>query len=441
MSDPGEEEMAEGEQQRNEEKEEILKLLRGWQEMETSPIMRWAWADESTEGESNQENEDDREDDEGEEDKEEQETAGERQQEAGRQQEQEMEEERQEEARQEEAESKKEQEAKRKQEQEQEGDGEKEVEEKKEQEEGGRQEELTNEEPPGLKQREESKQEAHEEGMRAQEAQEEEERRAQEAQEEEEMRAEEAQEQRRAQEALEQRTREEREGRAKAQEERREEERKVQTQEGHETTQGECVEDKKETNSVQEEHDVSNRHMTWWRCTWCFRVDNGPHLRTARDRRKVWRAATRAARETRETGRVAGGRRIPLSHCKHHNNSSSSNGALAMTDAASTGTVDNETFYDIGHRNVDFVDSPNPADLAVYDFLESPFARPKTLGVELAEFPKVLAVEDPYVESCLKVKCMGKPELIDFDLTGPRRTHTVGFHCWWCRLRRHATLV
>ena len=53
MSDPGEGEMSEGEQQRNEEKEEILKLLRGWQEKETSPIMRWAWADESTEEESN----------------------------------------------------------------------------------------------------------------------------------------------------------------------------------------------------------------------------------------------------------------------------------------------------------------------------------------------------------------------------------------------------
>ena len=57
MSDPGEGEMTEGEQQRNEEKEEILKLLRGWQERETSPVVRWAWADESTEEESNQEEE------------------------------------------------------------------------------------------------------------------------------------------------------------------------------------------------------------------------------------------------------------------------------------------------------------------------------------------------------------------------------------------------
>ena len=43
--------MAEGEQQCNEVKEEILKL---WQEKETSPIVRWAGADESPEEESNQ---------------------------------------------------------------------------------------------------------------------------------------------------------------------------------------------------------------------------------------------------------------------------------------------------------------------------------------------------------------------------------------------------
>ena len=111
-SDPGEGEMAEG----NEEKEEILKLLRGWEEKKTSPIVRWALADESTEEESNQENGEEKketqgmkwadcEDDEGEKNKEEQE--------------------------QEEAESKKEQEAERKQEQE--GDRKKEAEEKKEQ--------------------------------------------------------------------------------------------------------------------------------------------------------------------------------------------------------------------------------------------------------------------------------------------------------------------
>ena len=119
-SDPGEREMAEG----NEEMEEILKLLRGWQEEETSPIVRWALAEESTEEESNQESGEeekketrgmrwaDCEDDEGEKNKEEQETEEARQQEAG---------------------CKKEQEAERKQEQEQEQEERKNVEKKREQ--------------------------------------------------------------------------------------------------------------------------------------------------------------------------------------------------------------------------------------------------------------------------------------------------------------------
>ena len=71
------------------------------------------------------------------------------------------------------------------------------------------------------------------------------------------------------------------------------------------TTQEKCVEAKKE-NSMHEENDVSNRHMTWWRKAWWVRMDNDPHLRTARGRRRVWRAATRAAREARETEQVAG---------------------------------------------------------------------------------------------------------------------------------------
>ena len=323
-SDPGEEQAAEGEQQRNEEKEEILKLLKGWQEKETSPIMRWAWADESTEEESNQENGEEKketrgmswadcEDDEGEKNKEEQETAGERQQEAERKQKQE-------------------------QEQEQEGDREREAKSKKEQEEGARQEELTNEEPPGLEEREESKHKAHEEERSTQEAREDEESRAQEAREEErrvqeaheeERRAQEArEEQKRAQEAREEerRAQEAREEERRAQEareerkaqEEREEEREVEAQEGHEevkevTTQEKCVEAKKE-NSTHEENDVSNRHMTWWRNAWWVRMDNGPHLRTARGRRRAWRAATRAAREARETEQVAGGEREEWEH-------------------------------------------------------------------------------------------------------------------------------
>ena len=53
---------------------------------------------------------------------------------------------------------------------------------------------------------------------------------------------------------------EEREKEARAQEERREE------HEGEEemTTQEECVKEKKEMNSLQEDNDVSHRHMTWW---------------------------------------------------------------------------------------------------------------------------------------------------------------------------------
>ena len=64
------------------------------------------------------------------------------------------------------------------------------------------------------------------------------------------------------------------------------------------------VEEKREgTNSMQEKNHVSNRHMTWWQKSWWVRIDNGPHLRTARGRRQAWRAATRAARggATQET--------------------------------------------------------------------------------------------------------------------------------------------
>ena len=92
-------------------------------------------------------------------------------------------------------------------------------------------------------------------------------------------------------------------------EERREEERKVQAQEGYEgkeemTTQGECVEEKKEMNSMQVESDVSNRHTTWWKNAWWIRVDGGPHMRTARGRRRIWRAARMAAEQARDDDRV-----------------------------------------------------------------------------------------------------------------------------------------
>ena len=54
-----------------------------------------------------------------------------------------------------------------------------------------------------------------------------------------------------------------------------------------------------DANSVHDESHVSNRHMTWWQRSWWVRIENGPHLRTARGRRRAWRAATRAAREMR----------------------------------------------------------------------------------------------------------------------------------------------
>ena len=65
------------------------------------------------------------------------------------------------------------------------------------------------------------------------------------------------------------------------------------------TTQEKCVEEQKETNSMHEESHVSNRHMTWWHNAWWIRVDNGPHMRSARGRRRVWRAARRAAEQAR----------------------------------------------------------------------------------------------------------------------------------------------
>ena len=79
--------------------------------------------------------------------------------------------------------------------------------------------------------------------------------------------------------------------------------------EGHEgkeemTTQEKCVETKKETTSMHEESDVSNRLMTWWKNAGWIRVDGGPHMRTAGRRRRIWRAARRAAELARDDGRV-----------------------------------------------------------------------------------------------------------------------------------------
>ena len=74
-----------------------------------------------------------------------------------------------------------------------------------------------------------------------------------------------------------------------AQEERTEQERKVEAQGGQE----------EDLNSVHDECHVSNRHMTWHNAWW-IRVDNGPHMRSARGRRRTWRAARQAAEQVRD---------------------------------------------------------------------------------------------------------------------------------------------
>ena len=51
---------------------------------------------------------------------------------------------------------------------------------------------------------------------------------------------------------------------------------------------------------MHEDNDVSNRHMTWWRKAWWIRIDDGSSMRSARGRRRIWRAATRAAEQARD---------------------------------------------------------------------------------------------------------------------------------------------
>ena len=104
-----------------------------------------------------------------------------------------------------------------------------------------------------------------------------------------------------------------------AQEERTEQEREAKAQGGHESDakaqeghegevkaheeQGEDAEfTARREPRVEQTHDMVAQRM--W-----VRVNNGPHLQTARDRRRVWRAATKAAQEVRDTGKVAGGER------------------------------------------------------------------------------------------------------------------------------------
>ena len=155
-------------------------------------------------------------------------------------------------------------------------------------------------------------------------------------------------------------------------------------EEGERTTREECVEEKEEedTNSMHDESHVSNRHMDMgWQNAWWVRVNNGLHLRmdtvekcgeqpqgprtkcATRERVAGGERENRRVRENREKRKQRLARRLPLSHCNHCNNRSSRRQQLqrqcACNDAHGfhRGMVDNETFYDIGHRNVDFMDS------------------------------------------------------------------------------------
>ena len=217
----------------------------------------------------------------------------------------------------------------------------------------------------------------------------------------------------------------------KAQEERREE-RKVEAQEGHDgeevmTTQENFVETKKGMNSMNEENDVSNRHMTWWRNAWWVRMDSGPHLRTAQGRRKVASSHESRAGNARDRKGRRGrkGRReekkatqmsytlystIPLQQQQQQQQQQQ----CACNDAR-------DFHRDGGQQDLLLCGWSNSGGSCCVRLLGfAVYAR--LLVIELAEFPKVLAVaeavaKDPCVESYLKVNSMGKPELIDFDLT------------------------
>ena len=154
-----------------------------------------------------------------------------------------------------------------------------------------------------------------------------------------------------------------------AQEEQAEQEREAEAQGGHESevkaqeghkgkvkAQGEQGED---ANSVHEESHVSDRHMTWWQNAWWVRVNNGPHLRTARDGEQPQEPRRKCVRQERSPGRkreMGDGkqrkqrlaRRPSLSCCKHCNSktsssNSSSDGAPAVihqTEFAEKATVE-----------------------------------------------------------------------------------------------------
>ena len=46
-----------------------------------------------------------------------------------------------------------------------------------------------------------------------------------------------------------------------------------------------------------DDKDVSDRHITRWKNAWWIRVNSGPHMRSARGRRRTWRAAKQEAEQ------------------------------------------------------------------------------------------------------------------------------------------------
>ena len=63
-----------------------------------------------------------------------------------------------------------------------------------------------------------------------------------------------------------------------------------------------------------DDKDVSDRHITRWKNAWWIRVNSGPHIRSARGRRRTWRAAKQEAEQARSGNWVGetrgrGGRR------------------------------------------------------------------------------------------------------------------------------------
>ena len=109
---------------------------------------------------------------------------------------------------------------------------------------------------------------------------------------------------------------------------------KFEAREGHEgeeemATKEECVEAKMEVNSMHEENDVSNGHMTWWKNAWWIRVDSGPHMRTEEAEGEKW--GTRK-RERDKPDNAVQASRVTLAwqrNSNHHRSSSYSRRNIA----------------------------------------------------------------------------------------------------------------